>query len=64
MLNKIIAFFISLYVGSLVLSEIANPYYSGEGLIGWTVEEQEQPSHRQTYAEYVDERLQVERMLR
>ena len=62
MLNKILAFFIMIGVGSVVLdavaAEVRHSSYS------YDVEEEKIEPHRQTYSEYVNERLQVERMLR
>lgn len=67
MIAKIVNGFMTILVGSTLIQEIAkaveNPFYQGNGLIGWTVDKEEKPK-RQTYKEYVQERLEVEKMMR
>jgi len=63
MINKIISFIIMIGVGSLVLDEVASQVrYSSYSYDEETIEISK--PHKQTYLEYVNERLQVERMLR
>ena len=61
MIKSIIVFFCILFVGCSVLSEMSN---INPGLIGWTVENQEHLNKKQTYLDYVQERLEVERLLK
>jgi len=63
MLSKIISGFVVIMVGTSLLPEFAN---KSNGLIGWTIdkEPEKQEPHRQTYLEYVKERLEVERLMR
>lgn len=57
MIGRIISGFIVILVGTTLLFEFAKPCQ----LIGVTFEEK---PHRQTYEEYVQERLRIERMMR
>ena len=61
MLSKLISGFIVIMVGISLLPEFANP--SNE-LISWTIDKEPQKPHRQTYLEYVQERLEVERLMK
>ena len=60
MINKIISGFIVIMVGVSLIPEINK----GINLIGWTENKKPEKPHRQTYEEYVKERLAVERMFR
>lgn len=63
MLNKIISAIVMIGVGVTLLPEIVNQvgnsayYYKEE-------EEKIEKTHKQTYLEYVKERLEVERLMR
>lgn len=59
MVNRLITGFITILVGTSLL-----PFYSGMDLYGYTFEEKKQVPYRQTYKEYVQERLEIERMMR
>ena len=63
-LGKIITNFMGIYVGTTILREMASPFNRGMDLIGWTVQDTEENNQRQTYLEYVQERLKVERLMR
>jgi len=58
MLEKLIGGFITILVGITVLNEMAKP----NELIGWQL--YNKTPARQTYLEYVKERLEVERLMR
>jgi hypothetical protein len=58
MLNKLIGGFVVIMVGVSLLPEFAKP----NSLIGWTIDKEDKPK-RQTYEEYVRERLEVERLM-
>ena len=62
MIKKLINAGIVLLVGTTLLPAFAE----GNRLIGWTCDEENitHTSHKQTYKEYVEERLEVERLLR
>ena len=56
MIGRIINEMIVILIGCTLLSEIE--------LCGWTATEESKEPHRQTYLEYVKERLEVERLMR
>jgi hypothetical protein len=58
MISKIIRTFIVICVGVSLL-----PLYTGNGLIGFSLKENKKET-KQTYEEYVRERLNVERMMK
>ena len=60
MITKIISSFIVILVGVTLLSEMTT-FYNGLDIVGATFEEK---PHKQTYEEFVQERLNVERMMR
>jgi len=60
MLSKIISGFVVIMVGTSLLPELAKP----NNLIGWTIDKEPEKPHRQTYLEYVKERLEVERLMK
>ncbi len=60
MLSKLIGGFIAVMVGVSLLPEFSKPV----NLMGWTIEERHNlKPHKQTYEEYVRERLEVERLM-
>lgn len=64
MLDKIVGGLITIMVGVTLLPEISNLLYSGNDLVGWTIQETpKEILHRQTYLEYVKERLEVEKLM-
>ena len=52
--------FVTVLIGCVVLPEFAKPC----NLIGWTIDREPGKPHRQTYLEYVQERLEVERLMK
>ena len=62
MIGRFIGGFITILVGVTLLDEVSKELYSGTNLIGWTVDGESY--HRQTYKEYVEERLAIEREMR
>ena len=50
-----------LSIGTVLLPIFANPT---SDLIGWTIDNEEKKVHKQTYLEYVQERLAVEKLLK
>jgi hypothetical protein len=62
-IENIFVTIIALYVGMTILSEIGrNGLYEREDSKCWIIEEENR--YRQTYEEYVEERLRIERMMR
>ncbi len=60
MIQQIINIMITILIGPTLLFEL----FESTELIGWTLDELEKPKqHRQTYLEYVKERLEVERLM-
>jgi len=60
MIGRIMSGFIVILVGCVLLPEFAKP----TNLIGWTIDREPGKPLRQTYLEYVKERLEVERLMR
>lgn len=57
-MNNLVGGFVAVLVGVSLLPEVS-------GLVQWRMEENiETKTHKQTYIEYVRERLEVERLLR
>lgn len=64
MIGKIVGGLVTILIGTTLLRDIADTtLYTGTHLPEWTIDETETP-HRQTYKEYVEERLAVERMMK
>ena len=59
MIAKLIGGLVTLIIGITLLPEISNQMPK---LIGWQIESKEKP-HRQTYLEYVNERLEAQRLI-
>ena len=59
MLSRLVGGFVTIMIGVSLLPEFANP----TELIGWTVTE-EPKQLRQTYLDFVHERLEVEKLLK
>jgi hypothetical protein len=62
MLNKIISAIVVIGVGATLLPEIVNQV--GHSAYYYKEEEKIEKPHKQTYLEYVKERLEVERLMR
>lgn len=65
MIGRIITGIITIMIGVTLVSEISH-FNNGLNLVGWTLDDSKEKDkpHKQTYLEYVKERLEVERLMR